>query len=100
MEVVPFAMGTTARAWDEQHLDLQAAAGQIADAPTGGFTAGVAGAAARFASAWQRHAADLGDTAEARADGLRTSAADYLRTDQGVASDSFLILDVVLREAR
>jgi hypothetical protein len=48
---VPVSMGATAGSWDEQHLDLQAAAGQLGAAPTGGFTAGVAGAAARFAVA-------------------------------------------------
>jgi hypothetical protein len=99
MEAAPFAMGATARSWDEQHLDLQAAAGQIAAAPNDGFTSGVAGAAARFASTWQRHVAELGDTAESRADGLRTSAADYVQTDRLVASDHFL-LRTVLRETR
>jgi hypothetical protein len=98
MDVVPYSMGTTARAWDEQHLDLQAAGGQIAEAPTSGFTTGVAGAAARFASAWQRHTTELGDTAETRADGLRTSADDYRQTDVFVA-DQFL-LDAVLKETR
>ncbi|GAA4695750.1 hypothetical protein [Nocardioides conyzicola] len=96
---VPLTMGTTARAWDERHLDLEAAAGQVADAPTAGFTSGVAGAAARFASTWQRHVSDLGATAETQADGLRASAADYARTDQLVASDH-LLLDDALREER
>ena len=99
MEAVPFTMGVTARSWDEQHLDLQAASGQVAAAPTGGFTAGVAGAAARFTATWQRHVSELGATAEARADGLRTSAADYVRTDNAVATDQ-LILGAVLREER
>ena len=99
MEAVPFTMGMTARSWDEQHLDLQAASGQVAAAPTGGFTSGVAGAAARFAATWQRHVSELGTTAEARADGLRTSAADYVRTDNAVATDQ-LILGAVLREER
>ena len=98
MDVVPAAMGATARSWDEQHLDLEAAADQIEEAPTAGFTSGLAGAAARFASTWQRHVAELGETAETRADGLRTSAADYVRTDGLVASD--LALDGYLREVR
>jgi hypothetical protein len=96
---VPFTMGVTARSWDEQHLALQAASGQVGAAPTGGFTAGVAGAAARFAAAWQRHVSELGVTAEARADGLRTSAADYVRTDDLVATNQ-VFLDTALREDR
>lgn len=99
MEAAPFAMGMTARSWDEQHLDLQAAAGQVASAPTAGFTPGVAGAAARFAASWQRHVAELGVTAEARADGLRSSAADYVETDNLVATNQ-LFLDTALREDR
>jgi hypothetical protein len=99
MQAVPFAMGVTARSWDEQHLDLQAGAGQVAAAPVGGFTTGVAGAAARFAGVWQRHVTELAASAETRADGLRASAADYARTDDGVAADH-LLLDTVLREDR
>ena len=99
MEAVPFTMGMTARSWDERHLDLDAAAGQIAGAPTAGFTSGVAGAAARFSSTWHRHVSALGATAEAQADGLRASAADYVRTDQLVATDH-LFLDTALREER
>ncbi|GAA4733130.1 hypothetical protein GCM10023350_15750 [Nocardioides endophyticus] len=99
MEAVPFTMGMTARSWDEQHLTLQAASDQVAAAPTGGFTSGVAGAAARFAATWQRHVAELGTTAEARADGLRTSAADYVRTDNLVATNQ-VFLDTALREDR
>jgi hypothetical protein len=96
---VPSAMGVTARAWDEQHLDLRAAGGQVAAAPTGGFTSGVAGAGARFAGSWQRHVTGLAATAETRADGLRTTATDYARTDDAVASDQ-LLLDIALREDR
>ncbi|GAA1791545.1 hypothetical protein GCM10009795_041540 [Nocardioides hankookensis] len=99
MEAVPLAMGRTARSWDEQHLDLEAAAGQLGAAPTGGFTTGVAGAAARFASTWQRHVSELGETAETRADGLRTSATDYLQTDTAVASDQ-LLLGLQVKEVR
>jgi hypothetical protein len=99
MMEVPFTMGMTARSWDEQHLDLQAASGQVAAAPTGGFTSGVAGAVARFATTWQRHVAELGATAETRADGLRTSAADYFRTDGDVATNQ-LLLGAALREDR
>lgn len=96
---VPLTMGMTARSWDEQHLDLQSASGQVAAAPTGGFTPGVAGAAARFATAWQRHVSELGVTAETRADGLRASAADYAQTD-GVVATNQLALGTALREDR
>ena len=96
---VPSTLGMTARTWDEQHLDLEAAAGQVGGAETGGFTTGVAGTAARFATTWQRHLTDLGTTAEARADGLRASAADYGQTD-GLVATNQLLLDVQLREVR
>lgn len=99
MDVPLLTLGVTARAWDEQHLDVDAAAEQVASAPTSGFTAGVAGTAARFTAAWRRHTAELAATAETRADGLRTTAADLRGTDLQVARDTFL-LDAVLREER
>ena len=39
MDVPLSQLASAARAWDEQHLDVEAAAHQVADAPTGGFTA-------------------------------------------------------------
>lgn len=96
---VPITLAATARRWDEQHLDLAAAAGQVEGAPTGGFTPGVSGAAARFAAAWARHTEALGTTAEARADGLRSAAEDFLATDAAVADRSF-VLRSLLGEAR
>ena len=48
MEVVPITVGVASRAWDEQHLDVAAAAEQVGGAGTGGFTAAVSGPAARF----------------------------------------------------
>ncbi len=87
MEVVPASVGTTAAAWDEQHLDLQAAAGQVGGAGSGGFTSAVSGTAARFLTTWERHVRELGDTAEARADGLRAAISDFLATDQAVYDD-------------
>jgi len=92
MQVVPLSVGRTARSWDEQHLDVAAAAAQLGAAPTGGFTDAVAGAAARFASTWQRHVAALADLAESRADGLRSALEDDLRTDEAVAHDQFALL--------
>ena len=84
MEMVPLSVGQCARAWDEQHLDLTAAADQVGGAPTSGFTSAVAGSATRFASTWQRHTTLLADEAETHADGLRSTIADFLRTDQTV----------------
>jgi hypothetical protein len=96
---VPITLAGTARRWDEQHLDLDAASGQIEAAPTAGFTSGVSGAAARFAAAWARHTSGLGATAEARADGLRASAEDFLATD-GAVADDHLLLRSLLGEVR
>ena len=84
MQVVPLPVGVASRAWDEQHADCSAAAGQVGGAPTSGFTEGVAGTASRFASTWQHHTRGLADQAEARADGLRTAIADFLETDEAV----------------
>ena len=92
MQVVPLSVGRTARSWDEQHLEVAAAAARLGAAPTSGFTDAVAGAAARFASAWQRHVAALADRAESRADGLRSALEDYLGTDQAVAQDQLALL--------
>lgn len=99
MEVVPVSVGRAAQAWDEQHLDLQAAAGQVGGAGSGGFTAAVSGTAARFLTTWERHVRDLGDTAEARADGLRTAVADYVASDQA-AYDELVALAPFVHEER
>jgi hypothetical protein len=99
MEVVPAGVGRAARSWDEQHLDVSAAADQVGGAPTGGFSGAVSGTAARFATTWQRHAGDLAARAEAEADSLRSSIADYLRTDDAVAGDH-LALGAYLAEVR
>jgi hypothetical protein len=99
MEVVPISVGAALRAWDEQHLDVAAAADQVGGAPTAGFTAAVAGAASRFVTGWQRHTSGLADAAERRADTLRTVVADYLATDE-VASFEALVLLAYLQEQR
>jgi hypothetical protein len=99
MDVVPASIGAASRAWDEQNLDVTAAGQQIGGAPTGGFTDAVSGTASRFATTWQRHATDLADQAEARADGLRTSLADYLRTDRSVGLEH-AVLQGYLTEVR
>ena len=87
MDVVPVSVGRAAQAWDEQHLDLQAAGKQVAGAGSGGFTSAVSGTAARFLTSWERHVTGLGDTSEARADGLRVAIATYLATDDVVFAD-------------
>jgi len=99
MEAMPFEMGLIARDWDEEHLNLQSASEQIRAAPTGGFTAAVAGEAARFTSAWGRHTTGLGEEAETTADGLRSTATDYLQTD-GRAAENQMLLGAALREIR
>ncbi len=99
MEVVPLSVGRVSRSWDEQALDVSAAAGQIGSASSGGFTTAVAGAASRFTTAWERHATGLAEAAEGRADGLRTVIADYLATDQAAGSE-LLVLASYLREQR
>lgn len=99
MEVVPLSVGRVSRSWDEQGLDVAAAAGQIGSAPGGGFTDNVAGAASRFTTAWERHATGLAEEAETRADSLRAVIADYLATDQGAGAE-LLVLASYLREQR
>lgn len=91
MEVVPLSVGVASQRWDDQHLDLDAAAGQVAGAGTGGFTSAVAGAAARFLTQWERHAESLGADSEARADGLRVTIRDYVTSDEAAGADLFLL---------
>jgi hypothetical protein len=99
MEVVPLSVGRVSRSWDEQALDVSAAAGQIGSASSCGFTAAVSGAASRFTIAWERHATGLAKEAEGRADALRTVIADYLATDQAAGAEP-LVLATYLREQR
>lgn len=91
MQVVPLSVAAASRAWDDQHNDVAGAADQIGGASTGGFTEAVSGAAARFSTTWQRHTTTLADQAEARADGLRTSIADFLETDEAVGLEVLLL---------
>lgn len=99
MEVVPTSVGVASRAWDEQHLDLVAAAHQVSGADTAGFSPAVAGAAARFTSAWTRFVTAAGTECEDRADGLRTAIRDYVTSDELVGSD-LLLLRTYLLERR
>lgn len=87
MEMVPLSVGVASRAWDEQHVDVTAAAGRLGSAAVGGFTEAVSGTAGRFASTWRRHTDGLAEEAETRADGLRRVIADFLATDDAVGVD-------------
>lgn len=87
MEVVPEEVGRLSRRWDEQHLDLAAAADQVAGAPLAGFAPGVRGAARRFTEAWEQHCDALGRDAEARADGLRVVIAEVVAADGDARGD-------------
>ncbi len=91
--------GVASRAWDEQHLDLNAAAGQISGAGTGGFTSNVSGAASRFTSSWERFTKSVGTSCESQADGLRRAIADYVATDEA-AFGEMLMLRSFLGEER
>ena len=99
MEVVPVSVGVASRAWDEQHLDLAAAARQIDRAGTDGFTAAVSGTASRFSGAWTRFAGDLGADCESRADGLRAVITEYGATDD-LSFHELLALGAYLAETR
>lgn len=99
MEVVPASVGEASRRWDDEHLDLQSAAEGIGGAPTGGFTANVAGTASRFTSAWRRFAADAGGECEERADALRATIRDFLATDDAAYAD-LITLGPFLSERR
>lgn len=81
MAMEPDSVGRTSRDWDEQNADLRAAAGQIAHAPTSGFTAPVARAAADFLRAWTEHTGTAAELSEHQADALRDVLAVWLRTD-------------------
>ena len=86
IELDPASLARVAECWDDEQQDLLAASRQLAAAPVAGFTPGVAGTAARFAGAWQRHAAGLADTAGERAERLRRVLADQLDTDAAQAA--------------
>ena len=95
MDVVPLSVGRASRSWDQQHVEVGAASRQVGAAPTGGFTGAVSGAAARFATAWERHTTALADAAETKADTLRAVIADYVATDRAAAADLFLLAGYV-----
>lgn len=91
MDMVPASVGRASCFWDEQQLDLHAAATQIGRAARG-FTPDVALAAQRFVRAWERHAAEAATLCEHSADGLRDTVADWIATDGGVSLASLALL--------
>ena len=99
MQLVPLNAQRAADGWDEQHLEVAAAAHQLATAPTGGFTEAVAGSAGGFADAWQQHTAGLARQAERFAESLRAAVADYLVTDDA-AGDRQLVLQSWMWQGR
>lgn len=92
MAMEPEAVARTSRDWDDQHLDLRAAAGQLAHAPTSGFTAPVARAAADFLRAWTEHTGTAAELSEHQADALRAVLAAWLRTDAEAAARALALL--------
>ena len=86
IEFMPEAAGVASRRWDDQHLEIGSARGQVRDADGSGFTPAVAGAARRFGTAWERHLAGLAGAAEEQADGLRDAISAYLGVDQDTAA--------------
>jgi hypothetical protein len=95
MELDPFEISRVARAWDEQHLDLSAAGHQIGGAASGGFTAGVAAGAARFATGWGRTVEAMGQTCEARADSMRAAVRLALEADGDAKADLGRVLGAI-----
>lgn len=92
MAIDPLSVGHASRAWDEQHVDLRAASGQVAHAPTTGFTPRVGCAAADFVRAWAEHTGTAADLSEQQADALRAVLAAWVRTDEAVGAGFFLLL--------
>lgn len=92
MSMEPDSIGRTARDWDEQRADLSAAAGQVAHAPTSGFTAPVARIAADFLRAWTEHTGAAAELSEHQADALRAVLAVWLRTDAEAGARAFALL--------
>ena len=99
MQIVPTTVGEASRRWDDQHLNLGAAAELIGGAGSAGFTSRVSGNASRFLSSWRRHTEQLADECEGHADGLRVVIREFLASDQAAFED-FLLLGGFVEEAR
>lgn len=87
MEMVPASLVRAARDWDEQQHDVAAAAAALEGVDTSGFPHPAAGAADAFLNSWTRLTGALAARAGATAEGLRTTAADWVATDRGSADD-------------
>jgi hypothetical protein len=93
LTIVPAEVDRVARCWEEQHLDLRAAARQVSDAPTTGFGPTVTSAADDFVAAWGQHLAALARTAESTGVRLRSATASFVRTDEDAALVSARLRD-------
>lgn len=91
MQLVPVSVGKVAGSWDEQHLDVYAAARQIGQAAQG-FSPAVATAARRFVAAWEQHADLAATRCEGQADGLRVTMADWIATDGHASWDAVQLM--------
>ncbi|WP_110206092.1 hypothetical protein [Nocardioides daejeonensis] len=100
MAVIPPEVGQRSRDWDDQNLDLTAAAGQVSDSGTGGFTPTVRTAAKTFRTAWHGHLTTLATDAESQADGLRETMTDWLNTDQSADVQQRSLIDPYVQEIR
>lgn len=99
VEFVPTSVGERSQAWDERHIDLEAAARVVKGAPTGGFTSNVSGHATTFLTEWERHLTTIADQAEGHADALREVIRTYLSTES-MESVNYARLGSYLTELR
>ncbi len=99
MAMDPRAVGRASRDWDEQHVDLRAAASQVAEAPVAGFTPTVAGAAADFLRAWGDHVGAVAELSEQQADALREVMTAWVHADRTAVGRAF-VLGSYLEELR
>lgn len=92
MRMVPADVGRVSRGWDEQHLDLRAAAAQVDQSPVAGFSPPVERAAADFLRVWGEHVGRAADLSAEQADALRTVMGAWVRTDEVVGADLLVLL--------
>jgi NADPH-dependent glutamate synthase beta subunit-like oxidoreductase len=90
--LVPGSLTRAAHDWDDQAVDLRVAATLLQDAPTAGFTAPVARAAADFLRAWTAHTGAVAEVSELAAHDLRVVLGALLRTDELVAGEGLRLL--------
>ncbi|MEU6136952.1 hypothetical protein [Nocardioides sp. NPDC047086] len=95
LHVEPAKVRSTAAAWDTENLHLTAAAKQIHEVGTGGFTPAVASLIGQFVEAWEAIATKSARFSESQADGLRSTAIDILRTDAKTDINASLVLSSI-----